>query len=101
MSVLARRLKDTLPWGSQKRIAELAGLTAETVTRWKKGQGNPRLSELEAFAAALEVSLCWLVDDGAPAEKPALPPTSAEERRIERYLREGERILAGRRDRRR
>ena len=89
--MLAARVRD-LPRGTQARIAELAGLRAETITRWKKGQGNPKLSELEAFAAAMGVSIRWLVTMDGPDEKPRLPPTFVEERKIERLLRDGERL---------
>ncbi len=89
--VLAARVR-ALPRGTQKRVAELAGLRAETITRWKKGRGNPKLSELEAFAAAMDVSIRWLVTTDGPEESPKLPPTSLEERKIERLLREAERV---------
>ncbi len=91
MAVLAARIKQ-LPRGTQKVVAELSGLRAETITRWKKGQGNPNLAELEAFADALEVSLLYLLDPGRQ-EAPKLPPTAAAERRLEKLLRDGERLV--------
>ena len=93
MSVLAGRVR-ALPRGTQARVAELAGLRAESVSRWKMGAGNPRLTELEAFAASLGVSLAWLVTADAPDEVPTLPPTPAAERKLDRLVRDAERLRA-------
>jgi transcriptional regulator with XRE-family HTH domain len=92
MAVLSKRVK-MLPRGTQKVVAELAGLSAETITRWKGGHGNPRLGDLEAFADVLGVSVAYLVD-AARVEAPKIPPTSADGRRLERLVRDGERIEA-------
>lgn len=92
MRVLAARIKG-LPRGSQRVLAELAGLRAETITRWKGGQGNPKLGELEAFADALEVSVSYLID-AERDETPKIPPTGADERKLDRLLRDGERVRA-------
>ena len=40
---------------SQARLAELAGLTTEAVSRFERGAKEPRLSSLERLAAALQV----------------------------------------------
>ncbi len=90
-AVLAARVRG-LPRGTQVRLAHLAGLTQETVSRWKKGTGNPRLSQLETFAEAMGVSVRWLITMDGPDEKPRLPATTAEERKAERLIRDGERI---------
>jgi transcriptional regulator with XRE-family HTH domain len=75
-------------------IAELSGLREETLVRWKKGNGNPRISELEALAEALRVSVVYLISDERPDEHPTYPPTAADSRNVERLLREGERLAA-------
>ncbi len=91
-AVLAARCR-VLPRGTQRLVAELAGLSAETVTRWKKGTGNPRLDELEAFAYALKVSVVYLISDERE-ETPIYPPTTAEERRLAGLVDRGERLGA-------
>jgi len=93
MGVLAGRVRG-LPRGTQARVAELAGLRAETITRWKGGKGNPRLTELEALAASLDVSIAWLITEDGPDETPTLPPTPAAERKLERLVRDGEKVQA-------
>ncbi len=92
MAVIAKRLKDLqgkTERGWQRRVAELAGVTAETVTRWKGGQGNPKLSELEGLADALGVSVCYLIEPTARGQ-PVLPEKLAVER--ERAALERERL---------
>jgi transcriptional regulator with XRE-family HTH domain len=93
MEILAARVRG-LPRGTQARVAELAGLRAETITRWKGGRGNPRLTDLEAFAASLDVSVAWLITDDGPEQTPTLPPTPAAERKLERLVRDGEKVQA-------
>lgn len=91
-SILAERCR-SLPRGSQRVLAELAGLSAETITRWKKGTGNPRLGELEAFALALKVSVVYLISDERQ-ESPTYPIPAAAERRAERLVERAERASA-------
>lgn len=38
-----------------------AGITYPTLTRWKEGTSDPKLSNIVAFAKAANVSLDWLV----------------------------------------
>jgi len=94
MRVLALRLHG-LPRGAQRRLAELAGLSPETVSRWKAGRGNPRQAELEALADAMGVSVAHLVSSES-TEEPTLPGVGPDgERasaRVERLLRRAERI---------
>lgn len=94
MRVLASRLSG-LPRGAQRRLAELAGLSPETVSRWKSGRGNPRLAELEALADAMGVSVAHLVSSESE-EQPTLPGVAISgERasaRVERLLVRAERV---------
>ena len=39
-----------------------AGITYPTLTRWKEGTSDPKLSNVKAFAEAANVSLDWLVN---------------------------------------
>ncbi len=39
-----------------------AGITYPTLTRWKEGTSDPKLSNIVAFAEAANVSLDWLVN---------------------------------------
>lgn len=62
MRVLSSRLRELkLQRGGQRRLAELAGVAPNTLIQWRKGRGNPRLSELEALADAMRVSIVYLV----------------------------------------
>ncbi|MGP4734340.1 MULTISPECIES: helix-turn-helix domain-containing protein [unclassified Psychrobacter] len=47
-----------------------AGITYPTLTRWKEGTSDPKLSNIVAFAKAANVSLDWLVNglDGNTGE---------------------------------
>jgi transcriptional regulator with XRE-family HTH domain len=94
MRVLSSRLRELrLQRGGQRRLADLAGLTQETLIRWRKGKGNPRLSELESLADALGVSVVYLVSVES-SEVPTLPgaqPDGARlAERIERLRRRAE-----------
>lgn len=47
-----------------------AGITYPTLTRWKEGTSDPKLSNIVAFAKAANVSLDWLVSgSGADIEE--------------------------------
>lgn len=45
---------------SQGELSRRTGLRPETISRWSRGQ-TPRLPELLVVAAALDISLDWLV----------------------------------------
>jgi transcriptional regulator with XRE-family HTH domain len=98
MAVLAGRLqKVKARRGWQAKVAVRAGVSAETVTRWKAGDGNPKLSELEALADALGVSVCYLISADAAEETPR-PLTFDEElagMTIEQKLALLQRLAAG------
>jgi transcriptional regulator with XRE-family HTH domain len=79
--VLAERL-EALPHGEQGRVAGLAGIHPGTMSRYRKAakEGkvaplpNPRLSQLEDVAEALNVGLADLFREAGPA--PAIPPAT-------------------------
>jgi transcriptional regulator with XRE-family HTH domain len=97
MRVLASRLRELkLKRGDQRRLAELAGVTQNSLIKWRKGLGNPRLSELESLAEAMRVSIVYLVSSTS-AETPTLPGDVVpnDDRpaaRVERLLRRAERV---------
>jgi transcriptional regulator with XRE-family HTH domain len=78
--VLASRLQ-ALPRGTQKRLAELAKLSEQTLSRWRRGNGNPNLRQLEALASAMSVSLNYLLFKDS-TEQPALPSPAPDARRL-------------------
>lgn len=47
--------------GGVGKACEAAGITYTTLTRWKEGTSDPKLSNIVAFAKAANVSLDWLV----------------------------------------
>jgi transcriptional regulator with XRE-family HTH domain len=49
---------------SDRKLARACGVSPATVGRWRAGTSEPRLSELVAAAAYLEVPVGWLADDG-------------------------------------
>jgi len=94
MRVLASRLRALrLRRGDQRRLAELAGVSSNTLIKWRKGLGNPRLSELEALADAMGVSVVYLVNPES-AEQPRLfdAGDEANQQRVERLLRRAEKV---------
>lgn len=67
--VVLRRLVELIPYGDQERVTGLAGISTETVSRWRAGT-EPSLDSLEALAAALRVSLADLITDREPLREP-------------------------------
>ena len=99
MAVLRDRLREIRGRrGWQKRAAELAGVTPETLTRWKNGTGgNPTLSQLEGLAAALGVSLGYLISRKIE-EAPTLPAEIERDHAAAQLGREAERLAERARD---
>jgi transcriptional regulator with XRE-family HTH domain len=62
---------------SQATLATQLGFSENTISSWKQGHHQPRLKNLKAIAAALEVPLQEFVADEAPPSRKATP--SAEE----------------------
>lgn len=60
---------------SQTAFERTAILSANRISKWKNGQGEPSASEALRIARALGVSVEWLIDDGK--DYPA-PPESVE-----------------------
>ncbi len=47
--------------GGVGKACEAAGITYTTLTRWKDGTSDPKMSNILAFAKAANVSLDWLI----------------------------------------
>ena len=54
-----------------------AGITYPTLTRWKEGTSDPKLSNIVAFAKAANVSLDWLVSGSGEEVNAAIPDIAA------------------------
>lgn len=65
--------------GGVGKACEAAGITYTTLTRWKDGTSDPKMSNIIAFAKAADVSLDWLMtgegDSTAQAPAPATNPS--------------------------
>jgi len=71
-SALRERLKALIPKGEGKAIADLAGITAETLSRLLQGkETNPRLDTLIGLASALDMPLHELLWDETCSETEA------------------------------
>lgn len=60
--------------GGVGKACEAAGITYTTLTRWKDGTSDPKMSNILAFAKAADVSLDWLIF-GTPNTTPPAPTT--------------------------
>lgn len=64
--------------GGVGKACEAAGITYTTLTRWKDGTSDPKMSNILAFAKAADVSLDWLIfgDTDTPSAPATDPNTS-------------------------
>ena len=63
--------------GGVTKASQLADISQPTISRWKDGSSDPKVSNLVALAQAADVTLDWLVL-GSP-EQPATPKASNDE----------------------
>lgn len=54
--------------GGVKKACNVIGISYPTLGRWKDGSSDPKLSNVQAFAAAANVSLDWLVNGDEPKQ---------------------------------
>lgn len=60
---------------SQEALADMVGVSRQAVSKWETGEALPETAKLSALAAALGVSVDWLLSDEEPEE----PRTRAEQ----------------------
>lgn len=64
----------------KKGLAELAGVTARTVSRWFKGQSIPEPENLRRISVGTGISLLWISEGTGPLKSSALWSYYAKER---------------------
>ena len=60
---------------TQKKLAEILGVSEVTVSRWLNGERNPTMETVEKIASVLETTPAYLLSDGElqPAPKQTDP----------------------------
>ena len=53
---------------SQEALAERLGVSRQAVSKWETGEAMPEAGKLAALAAALGVSVDWLLSEDEPEE---------------------------------
>ena len=57
---------------SQEALAEIIGVSRQSISKWETGESSPEISKLPLLAKAFEVTADWLLsEDGIPEEAPA------------------------------
>lgn len=69
---------------SQEALAELIGVSRQSISKWETGEASPEISKLPLLAKAFGVTTDWLLSDEGipqeepqPAEEPAPTPASS------------------------
>jgi transcriptional regulator with XRE-family HTH domain len=60
---------------SQGELSKKAGLSLDTISRYERGDREPRVSDLQRIAIALSCSANDLLDDANPTTPPIDAPT--------------------------
>lgn len=55
---------------SQEALADMVGVSRQAVSKWETGETLPETAKLSALAAALGVSVDWLLSDEEPLSQP-------------------------------
>ena len=55
---------------SQEALAEQVGVSRQAISKWETGESVPEVSNLSSLAAALRVSVDWLLSPDDPIETP-------------------------------
>jgi len=56
---------------SQEALAELIGVSRQSISKWETGEASPEISKLLLLAKAFDVTADWLLsEDGIPEEEP-------------------------------
>lgn len=57
---------------SQEALAELIGVSRQSISKWETGEASPEISKLPLLAKAFDVSTDWLLsEESIPQEEPA------------------------------
>ena len=60
---------------SQEALAELIGVSRQSISKWETGEASPEISKLPLLAKAFDVTTDWLLsEEGIPQEEPAQEP---------------------------
>lgn len=67
---------------SQADLAELTGVSRQSVSKWETGEANPDVLKIPVLAKIFSVSADWLLSEDAPEEpkEPEIPQASHETR---------------------
>ena len=56
---------------SQEALAELIGVSRQSISKWETGEASPEISKLPLLAKAFDVTTDWLLsEDGIPQDNP-------------------------------
>ena len=65
---------------SQEALAEMIGVSRQSISRWETGEASPEITKLPLLAKAFDVTADWLLsEDGIPEEPAPEETPSAEE----------------------
>ncbi|MBQ7865847.1 MAG: helix-turn-helix transcriptional regulator [Clostridia bacterium] len=60
---------------SQEALAELIGVSRQSISKWETGEASPEISKLPLLAEAFQVTTDWLLsEEGIPQEEPIQEP---------------------------
>ena len=60
---------------SQEALAELIGVSRQSISKWETGEASPEISKLPLLAKAFQVTTDWLLsEEGIPQEEPVQEP---------------------------
>ena len=63
---------------SQEELAEVIGVSRQSISKWETGESAPEISKLPLLARAFAVTTDWLLsEDGIPEEEPNVPEEPA------------------------
>ncbi len=66
-----RQLRESRKIGSQKKLADLIGVSAGSVSQWENGTASPDHKSLAALSRVLRVSVASLFSEEMPEAGPA------------------------------
>ena len=63
---------------SQEALAEVIGVSRQSISKWETGEASPEISKLPLLAKAFDVTTDWLLsEDSIPEEEPQAEETAA------------------------